>query len=85
MFCYCSVLVELDVFKEIHVNFLVVGHTHGKDDREFSVLSNAIEKYESILSPLSTVNLFEKTHKNATNGMYVNSKVNVIYDYKTLF
>ena len=40
MFAYLSMLVELKVFDEILVNFLIVGHTHTSIDQYFSVLSS---------------------------------------------
>jgi hypothetical protein len=43
MFFYLSLLVEEEHFDLIHVNFLIVGHTHSSIDQFFSVLSGHIK------------------------------------------
>ena len=43
MFFYLSLLVEEGHFKQICVNFLIVGHTHSSIDQFFSVLSRKIK------------------------------------------
>lgn len=42
MCCYAALLIELGLFDEININFLIVGHTHCNLDQNFSVLSNKI-------------------------------------------
>jgi len=33
MFCYLSMLIELMIFKEVEIGFLIVGHTHASIDQ----------------------------------------------------
>ena len=41
----CAYLVRMDFVKEVHVNFLVTGHTHSHIDQTFSCVSQRISKY----------------------------------------
>ena len=63
MFSYFSLLIEQFFFDEIHVNFLIVGHTHSSIDQYFSVLTGAIKNSFFIASPLSLMELLKISHK----------------------
>jgi hypothetical protein len=63
MFSYFSLLVEQFFFDTIHVNFLIVGHTHSSIDQYFSVLTGSIKSALFIASPLSLMELLKKAHK----------------------
>ncbi|XP_077864883.1 uncharacterized protein LOC144350661 [Saccoglossus kowalevskii] len=41
---FMSLLVELDIFEEVYVNFLPVGHTHENVDQMFSKISTGLRK-----------------------------------------
>ena len=85
MFCYASLLVELGFFQEVHVNFLVVGHTHCSLDQDFSVQSNKIYYSEYIASPLAMQDLLANAHKDRLQRPLYNIQLQVVHDYKTLF
>lgn len=55
--CYLSMLVELDEFKIIYVNFLIVGHTHCVIDQWFSVVSRIIYSQQFIGTPMAMMKL----------------------------
>jgi hypothetical protein len=59
MFSYFSLLVESFVFDVIHVNFLIVGHTHSSIDQYFSVLTGSIKDAAYIASPLGLIELLK--------------------------
>lgn len=62
MFAYFSALIEQEIFDEIRVNFLIVGHTHSNLDQYFSVYSKKIRKSDYIASPLAMHELYNSAH-----------------------
>ena len=44
MFAMCAVVVGLGFFKEVHLCFLIVGHTHEDINQRFSVISNVLKR-----------------------------------------
>ena len=44
MFVMCAALVGLGFFKEVHLCFLIVGHTHEDIDQRFTVISNVLKR-----------------------------------------
>lgn len=65
---YCGLLVRMDVFKEVQIVFLPVGHTHAKIDQRFSVVSRALHAKDCLTLPqmeetLSGLDLGGKDHK----------------------
>ena len=85
MFCYTSLLVELGIFDEVNVNFLVVGHTHCNLDQNFSVLANKIHNAPYIGSPLAMRDLLSIAHKDERERPLYNIHVEVVHDYKVVF
>ena len=65
MFCYSSLLVQTGLVDEVHLSFLVVGHTHCNLDQEFSVQSKKIGKSGWIGSPLAMQELYLNAHKES--------------------
>jgi len=63
MFGYFSLLVESFSFDVVHVNFLIVGHTHSSIDQYFGVLTGAIKQTHYIASPLSLIELLKSRTK----------------------
>lgn len=55
--CYLTMLVELNEFTTISVNFLIVGHTHCIIDQWFSVVSRIINSQNFIGTPWAMKNL----------------------------
>ena len=43
MFALCATLVGLKYFAEVHLSFLIVGHTHEDIDQRFSVISGTLK------------------------------------------
>jgi hypothetical protein len=84
MFCYASLLVELGYFKEVNINFLVVGHTHCSLDQNFSVLSKRIHDSAYIASPLALRDLLGIAHKDKNKRPWYNVALEVVHDYKVL-
>ncbi|XP_061195044.1 uncharacterized protein LOC133203240 [Saccostrea echinata] len=48
---FCELLVTLDIFKEVHLSFLHVGHTHEDIDASFSQLSMKLRKSDAETMP----------------------------------
>ena len=44
VFCFWSLLVANKIFREVYVNFMIVGHTHGDIDALFGRWSMALKK-----------------------------------------
>jgi len=44
MFTMYAILIGLGFFKEVHLCFLLVGHTHEDIDYKFSVISNILKR-----------------------------------------
>jgi hypothetical protein len=82
MFGYLSMLIELNHFDEIHVHFLIVGHTHSDPDQMFSVLTRKINSTLFIGSPMAFRGLLKIAHNNADLRPIVVREINVIYDMK---
>ena len=80
MMGYLSLLVESMEFDEIHMNYLIVGHTHSLIDQFFSVLSKAISRADFIGSPLA---LKELLLQAAGDRISVFRPINVLYDFPT--
>ena len=76
MFGYLSLLIEHGHFDEIHVNFLIVGHTHTTIDQYFSVITNKM-KGKFIGSPLALQHIF-----NSCQEPLVNRQLSAFYDYR---
>jgi len=60
MFVWLSALVELEIFDKVHINFLIVGHTHASIDQFFSVLKKDIDFCRFIGSPLSLLYMLKR-------------------------
>ncbi|WAR04394.1 hypothetical protein MAR_019763 [Mya arenaria] len=46
MLGFCELLIRLEVFREVHLSFLMVGHTHEDIDAQFSVISKTLRKLD---------------------------------------
>ncbi len=79
MMAYLSLLVESGEFDEIHMNYLIVGHTHSLIDQFFSVLSKAIKMANFIGSPLALRDLF--LQKVGSSRIAVIRQISVFYDF----
>jgi hypothetical protein len=83
LFGYLSLLVQLQYFKEISLNFLIVGHTHCILDQYFSTLSTKINSCNFIGSPFALAGLFETDKSNGKSSFKNPVKqrfISVIYD-----
>jgi hypothetical protein len=82
MFTWLSLLVEQDIFDEIEVNFLIVGHTHASIDQFFSVLANAIERTKFICSPLALEEVIRSAFSAGCGREVADvQKLSVYYNY----
>jgi hypothetical protein len=82
MFTWLSLLVENNIFDEIEVNFLIVGHTHASIDQFFSVLAKAIERTKFICSPLGIEDVIRKAFSEACGReVVVIRRISVYYNY----
>ena len=52
MFCFWSLLVHMGVFREVYVNFLLVGHTHEDIDALFGRWSMILKEIDFLTIPL---------------------------------
>ena len=55
MFGFLSDLMSRHVFEEVHVGFLMVGHTHEDIDQFFSVISSWLKKWETICPDIESL------------------------------
>ena len=85
MFCYLSMLIELMIFKEVEIGFLIVGHTHASIDQYFSVISKKIFECEFIASPLALLELIRLAHKSSWDQDPVVREISVYYDLISFF
>jgi hypothetical protein len=82
MFTWLSLLVENNLFDEIVVNFLIVGHTHASIDQFFSVLVRAIERTKFICSPLGIEAVIWNAFSEACGReVLVVKQISVHYNY----
>lgn len=47
VFAYAAWLVHTGVFQEVHISFLLVGHTHEDIDQMFSVIARYLNKHDA--------------------------------------
>ncbi len=74
--------------KEININFLLVGHTHGSLDQQFSVYSKKIKNKATkfIVSRLALQSLLERSYspEHIWKRPSVSKQLQVVYDFKTM-
>ena len=85
MFCYASMLVEGGFSEEVHLSFLIVGHTHCNLDQNFSVLSKKIDDAAFIGSPLAMRELYGVAHKKERDRPKLNIHLQYVYDWADHF
>ena len=74
-------MVELDIFTQIEVNFLIVGHTHCSIDQFFSSISTRIRNANFIGSPLALKELLQLELNSKSYKMpVIVKKLEVYYD-----
>jgi hypothetical protein len=81
-------LVQDCIFEEVHVNFLIVGHTHCSIDQYFSVIARAINRSAFIASPLGMESVWGQAFTHDSKGRKnpkVTRKLDAIYDCKSAF
>ena len=54
MLAFCELLVHMNVFKEVHLSFLLVGHTHEDIDAMFSRIAHTLRKTDAETMPCLT-------------------------------
>jgi hypothetical protein len=79
LFGYCSLLVELNIFRKVRINFLHVGHTHADCDQFFSRISPYITKHGAE----SLQDLSSKLQQCYTPNPEVNI-LDTVYNYKEI-
>ena len=47
MLGFCELLVQLNIFREVHLSFLLVGHTHEDIDAMFSKIANTLRRTDA--------------------------------------
>ena len=62
LFGFLADLISRQVFEEVYIGFLMVGHTHEDIDQFFSVISTWLKKWETICPDVESL---EQTIKNA--------------------
>ncbi|KAJ1382360.1 hypothetical protein B484DRAFT_411482, partial [Ochromonadaceae sp. CCMP2298] len=76
-------------FSKIHINFLIVGHTHASIDQFFSTLSKAINGCNFIGTPQALMHLFmtKRSRSKLTEDFKIglSKQIQVYYDYVKLF
>ena len=77
LFSFLSALVELDVFDDISVDFMLVGHTGNQVDQIFSIFASEFKT--EIRSPDE---LLEKIRNSAVNPKPICEELTVIWDWK---
>jgi hypothetical protein len=80
--------VERSIFEEVHINFLIVGHTHCSIDQYFSVIAHARTRQSFIASPLAIEEVWLHAFNEDTEGRKnprIVSKIEDVYDVKAAF
>jgi hypothetical protein len=85
MFCYVSLLIELQLFEEVEIGFLIVGHTHASIDQYFNVISKKIYSCDFIGSPLSLLDLIRQAHMASWQQQPIIREIDVYYDMVNFF
>lgn len=85
VFTFVSLMVQKGFFKEVHINFLIVGHTHCSIDQYFSVIARALHRCSYIASPLAMETVwaaaFTGDEMGRLNPLNIR-KVDAVYDLK---
>lgn len=87
MFAYFSLLIELGHFDTIDCNFLMVGHTHGSIDQQFSVYSRKIKGKKFIGSRLALHDLLLHAYDDSPQrgkNPSICKQIQVVYDVKKM-
>jgi len=88
MMGYLSLLVEKGIFEEIDINFLLVGHTHGSLDQQFSVYSKKIKSRQTkfIGSRMALHDLLRNAYQSshAWKKPTISKQIQVVYDFKAM-
>ena len=77
MFMY---LVQSGILEEVHLEFMVPGHSYLPCDRGFGVLENACKSHEIISCPDEYMKIFKKVK----NTIVTKLRQDEIYDFKSL-
>jgi hypothetical protein len=76
---FCSLLIARDIFKEVTVGFLIIGHTHEDIDAYFSYLSKLLkQKNTYVLADL--MKAFMDSHKSA---VFIPELIQEVADFKS--
>lgn len=88
VFTLVSLMVQKGFFKAVHINFLIVGHTHCSIDQYFSVVARALHRCSYIASPLALETVwstaFTGDDKGRLNPLVIR-KIDAVYDLKAEF
>jgi hypothetical protein len=87
-FTLASLMVQKGLFKEVHIKFLIVGHTHCSIDQYFSVIARALNRCSYIASPLALETVWSTAFNGDEMGRLnplVIRKIDAVYDLKSLF
>lgn len=88
VFTFASLMVQKGFFKEVHINFLIVGHTHCSIDQYFSVVARALHRCSYIASPLAMEKVWSTAFTGDEMGRLnplITRKLDAVYDLKEAF
>ena len=77
VFCFWSLLVAKKIFREVYVNFMIVGHTHDDIDALFGRWSMALKK-----ESFSTVPLLMKSFMDVESILTIPHLIEEVADFK---
>lgn len=81
-------MVQDGLFEEVHINFLIVGHTHCSIDQYFSVIARALNRQVFIASPLGLEEVWSRAFNGDEYGRknpLLITKINDVFDLKAAF
>jgi len=88
IFAFMSMLVDLNYFDFIQLNYLVVGHTHCPIDQKLGALATIVRQQDFIATPDALMHLLveeNKTKKSGIEGIFLYQYFVVIPIYRHYF
>lgn len=70
VFAFLAYLVQAGIFQEIHLSFLIVGHTHEDIDQMFSTISKWLTRKE-VVTPQEWIEALRLSFRNQDHKPYI--------------
>jgi hypothetical protein len=81
LFCYFQMLVDLEYFDSIRVNYLITGHTHNPIDQTVGTYSTVTHDVTFVASPMALKALLQSHQGDGYMAPRVFQHIDVVYDF----